>query len=1161
MEKYQFSEEQLRLMELSSIPFAVYQFIDQRVVTLAASQGVADLLGLEDRQAVYDLLDHDMYRNVHPDDSARIADEAFRFATQGGSYNVVYRATVADSETYHVIHAMGSHHYTKSGARLAIVSYTDEGPYIPNGQSGDNFLSEYYNRELHADSFYRRNSYDYMTGLPNMSYFFELADNGRRSLRQQGRQPAILYFDLIGMKDFNRKYGFSEGDQLIRALSRAMTKQFANENCGRFGEDHFAVFADADGIDRKLENLFSAFREMYHRATLPVRVGIYLDNMGEVDINTACDRAKYACDVNRNSPISICRVFDEHMLEEVSRRQYIIDNIDRALQEGWIHVYHQPIVRTVTGNVSDEEALARWIDPEKGMLAPDQFIPVLEDARLIYKLDLFVLEQILQKMKKQEENGLYVVAESLNLSRVDFDVCDIVEEIRSRVDEAGIPREKITIEITESVVGKDFDFMKSQIARFRDLGFRVWMDDFGSGYSSLDLLQTIQFDVIKLDMRFMKQFGTDDRNRVILTELIRMAIGMGIDTVAEGVETEEQVQFLKEVGCTKLQGYYYCKPIPMETILERYRLGIQIGFENPAESEYYAAMGRLNLYDVSSVASNDDETLNRYFDVIPMAVLELDDTGMTLTRSNRSYRDFMQNVFGVPAADDHVPFSQFENKSGQTFVNALCRCRDDGKRFVFSEQHSTGTMVHTMIRRIAVNPVTGIAACAVVVLGISEDASRSITYTNIAQALSTDYVNLYYVNLETDTFIEYSSSAGKENMNLERHGTDFFQASRQDALLYIYAPDQNRFIETFTKENILRSLDDHGTFTLTYRLMIHDVPTYVNMKAVRMNPGSSHIIIGVNNVDEQMKQQEAMERLKEEQTAYHRINALSGDYIVIYTIDPETDQYNEYSAVASYEGFGLSKEGEAFFDSARSNAERMVYEEDRKLFLDGFTKKRVLRDIRDRNMFVMNYRLLMDGVPTYVSLKIAQVTEGDGNKLIAGVINIDEQVRRDREYAYTLAKAQNQANIDELTGVKNKHAYVDMEASLNQQIEDTHDAEFAVAVFDVNDLKLVNDRKGHQAGDAYLREGCSIICNLCKHSPVFRIGGDEFAVIAQGEDYRNIDALIAELEELNQAHKKSGAIVIACGMAKYEGDRNVSSVFDRADKKMYANKRALKQID
>ena len=176
-----------------------------------------------------------------------------------------------------------------------------------------------------------------------------------------------------------------------------------------------------------------------------------------------------------------------------------------------------------------------------------------------------------------------------------------------------------------------------------------------------------------------------------------------------------------------------------------------------------------------------------------------------------------------------------------------------------------------------------------------------------------------------------------------------------------------------------------------------------------------------------------------------------------------------------------------------------------------------------------------------------------------GVSNIDAQVKREKEYDYNLSMARNQANIDALTGVKNKHAYLDAEAKLNGQIEDGSIKEFALVVFDVNELKLANDTYGHRVGDELLREACMIICHQFKHSPVYRIGGDEFAVIAKGQDYESIDELVSGIDEINLKSRAEKGAVVACGMAKYKNEKNVAELFEKADVAMYENKRKLKQ--
>ena len=434
------------------------------------------------------------------------------------------------------------------------------------------------------------------------------------------------------------------------------------------------------------------------------------------------------------------------------------------------------------------------------------------------------------------------------------------------------------------------------------------------------------------------------------------------------------------------------------------------------------------------------------------------------------------------------------------------------------------------------------------------------TYSNIVRALSADYTFLYYVNLETDRFVEYNTGGKGREMAEARREDDFFNASRRDARKMLHPADQDVFIKAFTKENILRCINKNGTFTLTYRLLVNGVPSYVNMKATRMEGDEKHIIIGVNNVDAQMKYQEEAERIREERITYSRMTALAGNYIGIYTVNPATDYYVEYSATRDYEGLGLTKEGNDFFGVSRAESGRAIYEEDLPRFLSMFTKEKMMEEIGQNGIYELIYRLMIDGTPTYVSLKAALVEEKDGSRLIVGVSNIDARIKREQEYANNLTEARNKANIDALTGVKNKHAYADAEANLDRRIRENQPVAFAVTVCDVNGLKKINDELGHQAGDRFIRNACMIVCKVFAHSPVFRIGGDEFAVISQGADYENIDRLLDQIAEHNQKNADAAGVVIACGMSKFNNDNNVAAVFGRADALMYENKKKLKGL-
>ncbi len=852
MGRYEFNEIEKAAMERGVMPFAVYQFIDKRVVTLVVSDGFCKMFGYEDRAEAYYDMDNDMYKNTHPDDMARAADAAFSFATEGGRYEAVYRYKKVGESEYHIVHALGEHIYTDSGVRLAFIWYTDEGVCEDGIMDPKLSLKHNLQEEMVEERESRISYYDHLTGLPGMTYFYELVMEKLLVMKADGECPALIYFDLCGMKYFNRKHGFSEGDKLLQSFAWLLAETYGNDNCCRLGQDHFAVFSEENGLEERLNGLFEAAKKLNDGMTLYVHAGIHLHRMEEVGVSTACDRAKQACDSIRSIYDSGFAYFDISMRDEEDLYQYIIANIDRAIEEQWITVYYQPIVRAVNGKVCDEEALARWVDPVRGLLQPSAFIPVLEESHLIYKLDLYILDVVLEKLDIQRNAGLHLVPQSINLSRSDFDSCDIVEEIRKRVDDSDFDRSLITIEITESIVAQNFDFMVEQINRFKDLGFSVWMDDFGSGYSSLDVLQNIRFDLIKFDMRFMRQFDEKMSSRVILTELMKLAASLGTDTVCEGVETEEQVRFLREIGCSKIQGFYYCKPIPLDKLLERYATGSQIGFENPAEEKYYTTIGRINLHNLDILSQGDIDEFNNLFSNLPMSILEFKEKEGRVARTNQSFRDFLSRYYNYDLRNDKVDHYRPFESLGKAFLSAIKQTCVDGKATYVDDRLPDGSMMHAFVRKIADNPANRYTAVAFVILSIT-DSEQGTNYENIAKALASDFFHIFYVNLETDRFIEYTSIVGEESMTMERFGDDFFGKSQEDADRIIHRDDLLPFKEAFTKENVIRTMEEKGKFMMQYRLLRGDEYITVNIKAIRMPEDKSHIIFGVNRLENEKK--------------------------------------------------------------------------------------------------------------------------------------------------------------------------------------------------------------------------------------------------------------------------------------------------------------------
>ena len=250
-----------------------------------------------------------------------------------------------------------------------------------------------------------------------------------------------------------------------------------------------------------------------------------------------------------------------------SLKMYLITHIDEAIENEYIKVFYQPVVDVKTNKLCSFEALARWMDPIHGMISPLDFIGVLEEARLIHKLDLFVLKKVCERYRKEADLGHKCVPISFNLSRLDFKLSEIYKEVKRFTDMYNVPHENLHIEITESVLdGNDGSYIKEQIRRFQNEKFEVWMDDFGSGYSSLNMLKDYDFDFIKIDMVFLRNFS--DKSKVVIRSMVEMAKRLHLGTLAEGVETKEHLDFLKEIDCDRVQGYFYSKPLPYEEVMK-----------------------------------------------------------------------------------------------------------------------------------------------------------------------------------------------------------------------------------------------------------------------------------------------------------------------------------------------------------------------------------------------------------------------------------------------------------------------------------------------------------------------------------------------------------------------------------------------------------------
>ncbi|MBO4592115.1 MAG: EAL domain-containing protein [Eubacterium sp.] len=410
-----------------------------------------------------------------------------------------------------------------------------------------------------------KSSIDELTGLPNMQFFWVRADDMLTNLIDLTKEPVFIYFNLTNFKSFNEEYGFHKGDRLLQNIALILREEFDKNLISRFAEDHFVVLTYKEGVEESLARIKDRVLPLFGNVTMRLEAGIYVYDKEE-DIGIACDKAKLACDSILTGEHGAFLYYNEALENKSKLQQYVVSHIDEAIENGYLKVYYQPIVDIDTGQTVEVEALARWIDPVYGFLSPADFIPVLEEARLIHKIDMFIAKQVCMDQSIIAKKVGRIVPASINISRLDFMLIDVLREVQENAKHYNVDTKNIHIEITESALEDDREDLIKKINALREVGFEIWLDDFGSGYSSLNVLQDFNFDVIKVDMRFMRTLEGSHETEVIVRSIIDMSKNLGLKSLVEGVETEKQYMFLKAIGTDLAQGFLFSRPVPIEEI-------------------------------------------------------------------------------------------------------------------------------------------------------------------------------------------------------------------------------------------------------------------------------------------------------------------------------------------------------------------------------------------------------------------------------------------------------------------------------------------------------------------------------------------------------------------------------------------------------------------
>ena len=375
----------------------------------------------------------------------------------------------------------------------------------------------------------------------------------------------------------------------------------------------------------------------------------------------------------------------------------------------------------------------------------------------------------------------------------------------------------------------------------------------------------------------------------------------------------------------------------------------------------------------------------------------------------------------------------------------------------------------------------------------------------------------------------------------------------------VYPEDKQSFADHINHESLLKAIQDGNVFEFKYRLVIAGEPVWFQMKAVQArSQGREYLIIGVNNVDKRERERIELEKKAGKGEVFGQIvMALAERYDALYMVDLVTNHYALYKSERLFCELSVAFEGEDFFNQLQKDAMTVIYKDDIPLIAAGLERETLLRELDKHGMFSLTYRLNTSTGPQYVNLVAVYA---DKNHVVISVTNVDAYVRREQKIREESSANYEKARRDDLTGIKNKNAYGEFETRFNQQIQSGEAPEFAIAICDVNGLKHVNDTRGHKAGDSYIRDASKLVCETFKHSPVFRVGGDEFVAILLGSDFENREKLEQDfVKKVNDSTGKN-KVSLACGISVFDPahDKNVSVVFERADALMYKNKESMK---
>lgn len=1019
---------------------------------------------------------------------------------------------------------------------------------------------------------------DPMTGFLTKQAFQNIVQKKLETGELNAKDISCVYFDIKAFKLFYTRTGFDMGYECLISVGNDIKEGFKGDDLCRSTNDHFILVTKREGLMERITSVQEIVHEKWKHTGLELTAGSYEPAEDETDMVLICSNAKVACKSAEKSGGSFGK-YDGELESSIRLKQYVIHHFDEAIEKEQIELYFQPIMHAVSGRLCGYEALARWQSAQYGLLMPDDFLNALVEAKQVHRLDSYIIEKVCMEIKRYIDEGRVAVPISVNLSRQDFVLVDMLEEVEKAVDKYSIPKEYLSLELAEGILSEDREDMEKELARFKAAGFNLTIDDFGGVVSSLHVLKDMTFDALKIDSRFIEGEGESVRARIILKNIMNMAKELGIQTMMDSIEREDTVRFLKQIGCEKVQGNVFGEPDVLNNEVHEKLLP-----ENDFERDYFDAIGKVNVLSQNPMKTgwsyqDEDSAMNN---LLPISLMEFDGKCFKVLMAN----DNFCSIF-VPASGDEAS-RDVEDLFNNTRFAISDQFRVLAEQCVFTGTESQqdfateGGYYRITMRCVSYNIETDNSAILAVIERMSEDdpKERGSKMDSAMRFLYSLYSRVDIIDADAKSFDNIYIDTSRYN-NPVLTQTDLIKSIRKFADQNIYPEDREKYVGFLNLSTMEERLKDvGGRYMVDYFRTRNAKGQYdwlMYMVLPIVSQGQNMYMICSRGIDA-----ERMRRLPEISQSGAEYYDFPGNPVFLILASSAFTKMLDYGSfdeflrnsffveanisdnsvlnlhlgkqeIMGQDAFGSM--GIPYDEVMREMILGSVIDDQKESVREFFDRDRLLKDYHEGKVSSnVEYLRLPDwekgGQPRYMNVSY-QLRENRDGMIHIYIIAFDvDDYRRTNETIHRLAER------DTLTGLYNRST---SGALFEKILKDGDTREGALIILDLDNFKQINDRYGHDCGDKILKDASERMSSIFEEfGYVARIGGDEFLAIVRNISDQKVDEILGDFTDtikIVDYHDQQINYTMSIGYAMFPvNGREYNELYQNADMALYAVK-------